>query len=131
MGHEHGNLIQTIKKVAKLNYGLDLRTNTVGRARMASGWHQVGLGTGSSDLIGSLPLYGPKGLRIAQFCAVEVKIRGDCPSTEQQGYLDYIEARGGAAFVVWSIEDFIEEMSRHVLLMANHGLKLYVMRDRD
>jgi hypothetical protein len=60
----------------------------------------AGLCVGSSDLIGYRSIGG-----IAQFVALEVKATNGRLSTEQRAFIEVVQAAGGCAGVVRSVED--------------------------
>ena len=60
----------------------------------------AGLCVGSSDLIGYRQVDG-----VAQFVALEVKSPNGRPTTQQVQFLDHINAVGGCAGIVRSVED--------------------------
>ena len=57
---------------------------------------------GISDIIGCLPS--------GQFLAIEVKVKGNKPSPEQEAFILKVKAAGGKAFVAYSLEDVIREL---------------------
>jgi hypothetical protein len=69
---------------------------------------QFGLCKGSSDLIGFRTItIGPEhlGQRLAVFAAVEVKSATGRVTSEQQAFIEQVQAMGGLAGVVRSVRD--------------------------
>lgn len=75
------------------------------------GAHQinVGLHTGSADLIGWREVVATEGQRVAQFLSVEVKReKGGVTSTEQERWKQVVNEAGGLAVVANSVETATE-----------------------
>lgn len=67
-----------------------------------------GLAPGSSDLVGLRSVTITQdmvGMRLAVFCAVEVKSERGTVTAEQQAFIDMVNGLGGLAGVARSIED--------------------------
>ena len=89
---------------------LQLWRNTRGAFKDRTGrWITYGVGpNGASDTIGFYTLrITPEhvGKRFAQFCAFEVKRRGEKLSEDQGAFIGNVRAAGGLAAPVWSVED--------------------------
>ena len=89
--------------------GMRLFRNNVGVAMTNSGsMVKFGLCTGSSDLIGMIPIEITQemvGRKMAVFCAIEVKAKKG-KLTKQQGlFLEMVNHMGGVGIVVRSPED--------------------------
>lgn len=59
---------------------------------------------GASDILGIMP--------DGRLLAIEVKAAGKYPTTAQAIFINDIKARGGVAFVAWSVQDVINGLSR-------------------
>lgn len=122
MGELHSKLINQIKREAE-RYDIHLSTNVVGHVKMAGGWKTIGLGVGSSDLIGWIPLIvQATKIHIAQFIGIEVKTPGDHLSNEQKIYLEKLSEDGGLCFACWEIDDFVAGIEGHFLSLARFGI---------
>lgn len=64
-------------------------------------WVTYGLGPGSPDLVGWRVL--PSG--VAQFVGIEVKLPGEQPRPDQRTWIDNIQAAGGLAGYVTSVQE--------------------------
>jgi hypothetical protein len=100
-------------RLAAATIGCVLRRNNVGMLRDARGQYvRFGLGTGTGDLIGFIPLGG-----VAVFVSVEVKPVGWKPHREprktvmaQDAWRKAVNDAGGIGLRVTSIEEFLDEM---------------------
>lgn len=75
---------------------------------------KAGLGTGSSDLIGWVPIEitaDMVGKTLAIFCAVEVKTEKGVVREEQQDFIFAVNKAGGVAFVARSPEEVVQQLS--------------------
>jgi len=86
-----------------------LLRNTVGAFKNEAGhWVQVGLGTGSSDLIGWMTVTvtpAMVGSKIAVFTALEVKAPKGKATQEQLDFIALVNNMGGNAAVVRSVDE--------------------------
>lgn len=89
-------------------YGGRLLRNNVGRLRDVRGnYVQYGLGVGSSDLIGWLPV-DISGEKRAIFVALEVKTEKTFPTLGQRQFIQAVKDAGGIAGIVRSTQDVRE-----------------------
>lgn len=84
--------------------------NNVGFAKTSNGCDiKFGLCVGSSDLVG---IVGDGSGRIL---CIEVKLnKNKIPTTEQINFINNINKMGGVAFVAWSVEQALEEISSRI-----------------
>jgi len=59
--------------------------------------------------------------RSGRYVAVETKIPGEDPTTEQREFLDEVNAAGGAGFVAHSLDELHDELVRFGLLEVGNG----------
>lgn len=94
------DVMDAIRKWARLR-GITLFRNNTGQYEAAPGrWVRFGLTVGSSDLIGYRVHNG-----VAQFCAFECKAAGKNATPEQQQFIDDVRAAGGIAGVVRNVDE--------------------------
>jgi len=58
---------------------------------------------GCADIIGQLVT--------GHFLAVECKRPGEQPTADQTGFIDRVRKAGGVAFVAWSVDDVISNLT--------------------
>lgn len=90
--------------------------NNVGRAHTDDGrWIQYGLCVGSSDVIGWTPVVitpAMVGRTLAVFTALECKVGSRGTTADQRAFLSIVEAHGGIAAVVRTLEDASHAVAR-------------------
>ena len=103
---EHEAALYDKVRLVAARYGCRLFRNNVGvfKTAQTQTFTRVGLGTGSSDLVGwrSITVDGQK---VAQFVAIEVKTATGRVRKEQKAFLKRVDRDGGLAAVVRSVED--------------------------
>jgi len=84
------------------------RNHTGSVQDQAGRWHTFGLAKGSADLIGWQTLIITQdmvGTKVAQFLSVEVKTFTGRVRPEQEAWARTVNAHGGRAIIVRSVED--------------------------
>lgn len=104
-------------QVAASSIGCRLFRNNVGSLKDRNGtWVTYGLCTGSSDLIGWIPVKVTQemvGKTISIFLALEVKTPTGKLTAEQQNFLSIVTQAGGISFVATSEEEATRILKGH------------------
>ena len=121
-GRNRETNIQNKCRKAASQCGATLFRNTVGAAKMANGSYIVyGLGTGTSDLIGFVPVTVTQqmvGKKIAVFAAIEVKTPNKKPNEAQERFIKFINGEGGIAGYVTSDVELLQLISNAVRALS-------------
>lgn len=111
--------------LAAPKYSLRLRRNTVGVFQTPHGGHMVsvGLGKGSSDLIGWTTIQSKNG-PVAIYTGVEAKAKGTPFTDDQKNYIRLVESMGGIAMCVYSLEEYEEKIDEALQVFRSRVISL-------
>ena len=103
-------------RLAVAGLGARLFRNSIGLCRCRGTPITYGLGEGTADLVGWLPITVTPALlgkRLSVFVAVEVKTPGTATTKKQIAFLEAVRKAGGIALVAHSEADVLDALNPH------------------